>query len=103
MKTAVRPIQMRGDFTDEAEILKVLSHPARLKIVCNLIDQTCCVKDIWHCMELPQATVSQHLAALRARGIVVGKRDGNTITYEVVDPFVRDLVHWLRKKQLKEK
>jgi ArsR family transcriptional regulator len=82
----------------QAELLRVLSHPVRLQIVAGLMAESCCVKDIWECLGLPQATVSQHLSALRARGIVSGKRDGTSITYEVVDPFVRNFVEWLRKQ-----
>lgn len=88
-----------ANFESEAELLRVLSHPVRLQIVAGLVEQTCCVKDMWKCLNLSQASVSQHLAALRARGIIAGRRDGNSITYEVVDPFVRDLVKWLRKQQ----
>lgn len=89
-------------FDTEAELLRVLSHPVRLRIVANLMNSSCCVKDIWGCLGLPQATVSQHLSALRARGIVAGRRDGNTITYEVVDPFVRNFVTWLQAQPKKE-
>ena len=46
-------------FDREAEILKVLGHPVRLKIVAGLMSQSCNVKKIWECLELPQATVSQ--------------------------------------------
>lgn len=89
-------------FEGEAELLRVLGHPVRLRIVANLVSESCCVKDIWGCMGLPQATVSQHLSALRARGVVAGRREGNTITYEVVDPFVRDFVKWLEAQPKKE-
>lgn len=87
-------------FETQAELLRVLSHPVRLQIVVGLMEETCCVKDIWGCLGLPQATVSQHLSALRAKGIVSGKRDGNSITYTVVDPFVKEFVVWLRKQPL---
>ena len=100
----LRPLGLRlawrqtGDgahFEALAGRLKIISHPVRLQIVTGLLDASCCVKDIWGCLGLPQATVSQHLAALRAHGIVRGRREGNSITYEVVDPFVKELVHFL--------
>ena len=84
----------------QAELLRVLSHPVRLQIVVGLMEEVSCVKDIWECLGLPQATVSQHLSALRAKGIVSGKRDGNSITYAVVDPFVKEFVVWLRKQSV---
>ncbi len=83
-----------------AELLKVLGHPIRLQIVLNLIESSSCVKDIWGCLGLPQASVSQHLSALRAHGIVRGNREGTTVTYEVVDPVVRNLIRHLRKEKV---
>lgn len=98
MKEAVWKGISPNAFENQAELLRVLSHPVRLQIVMGLMEEICCVKDIWECLSLPQATVSQHLSALRAKGIVSGKRDGNSITYTVVDPFVKEFVIWLRKQ-----
>jgi ArsR family transcriptional regulator len=71
-------------FDREAEILKVLGHPVRLKIVAGLMSQSCNVKKIWECLGLPQATVSQHLALLKNKGIIDGRRDGVEVYYQVV-------------------
>ena len=76
----------------EAEILKVLGHPIRLKIVAGLISQVCNVKKIWECLELPQATVSQHLALLKNKGIIEGERDGVEVYYRVVSTQARQIV-----------
>ena len=84
-----------NDFVHESELLRLLGHPVRLKIVAGLAASACCVKDIWGCLDLPQATVSQHLSVLRAHGIIEGTREGTMVTYHVVDPFVRDFVAWL--------
>lgn len=79
----------------EAEILKVLGHPVRLKIVAGLMSQSCNVKKIWECLELPQATVSQHLALLKNKGIIDGKRDGVEVFYQVTSPEARTIVQSL--------
>lgn len=79
-------------FTEEAEILKVLGHPIRLKIVAGLCTNECNVKHIWECLHLPQATVSQHLALLKNKGIIEGKRDGVEVHYSVVHPLARRIV-----------
>ena len=76
----------------EAEILKVLGHPIRLKIVAGLMSQSCNVKKIWECLELPQATVSQHLALLKNKGIIEGRRDGVEVYYHVVSEQSRNIV-----------
>jgi len=79
-------------FEREAEILKVLGHPIRLKIVAGLMSQTCNVKKIWECLELPQATVSQHLALLKNKGIIEGRREGVEVFYHVVSKEARCIV-----------
>ncbi|TLM62989.1 MAG: winged helix-turn-helix transcriptional regulator [Deltaproteobacteria bacterium] len=80
------------DFSREAEILKVLGHPIRLKIVAGLMSQSCNVKKIWECLNLPQATVSQHLALLKNKGIIDGRRDGVEVYYQVVSDQAREIV-----------
>jgi ArsR family transcriptional regulator len=79
-------------FTTEAEILKVLGHPIRLKIVAGLCNKECNVKHIWECLELPQATVSQHLALLKHKGIIEGKRDGVEVHYSVINPLAKKII-----------
>ena len=82
-------------YSKEAEMLKVLGHPIRLKIVAGLCTQECNVKHIWECLGLPQATVSQHLALLKNKGIIEGTREGVEVLYAVVCPFVRRLIEIL--------
>lgn len=79
-------------FANEAEILKVLGHPIRLKIVAGLCTNECNVKHIWECLELPQATVSQHLSLLKNKRIIEGKRDGVEVHYSVVHPLAKKLI-----------
>ncbi|MCL2761456.1 MAG: metalloregulator ArsR/SmtB family transcription factor [Desulfuromonadales bacterium] len=84
-------------FDDEAEILKTLGHPVRLKIVTNLISsKKQNVKYIGEYLGLPQATVSQHIALLKNKGIIEGNRKGVAIYYKVVNPFAKKLVKILK-------
>lgn len=82
-------------FVSEADVLKVLGHPVRLKIVTGLCSRECNVKHIWECLGLPQATVSQHLALLKSKGVIAGTRDGVEVHYSVVHPFAREIVRLL--------
>ncbi len=79
-------------FDTEADIFKVLGHPIRLKIVAGLCSKECNVKYIWECLGLPQATVSQHLALLKNKGIIEGKRDGVEVFYTVVHPLAKKII-----------
>jgi DNA-binding transcriptional ArsR family regulator len=86
---------IKRKFTTEAEILKVLGHPIRLKIVAGLCTHECNVKHIWECLGLPQATVSQHLALLKHKGIIEGKREGVEVHYSVISPLAKKLISML--------
>ncbi|NTV48642.1 MAG: winged helix-turn-helix transcriptional regulator [Geobacteraceae bacterium] len=83
------------NFSADAEVLKVLGHPIRLKIVAGLCTQECNVKHIWECLGLPQATVSQHLALLKNKGIIDGKRDGVEVHYSVINEFAKRIINSL--------
>jgi len=81
MKTV---IDMRS-YELKAEKLKVMAHPHRLCILKGLAENKCNVSKIQECMGIPQSTVSQHLAKLRAAGLIKGERTGQEICYKVVD------------------
>jgi ArsR family transcriptional regulator len=83
----------KKDFSREAEILKALGHPIRLKIVYGLLRVGGCnVKNMQECMGLHQATVSQHLIHLKSRGIIDSTRQGLQMVYRVVNPLVKCLI-----------
>ena len=81
-----------------ARMLKILGHPLRLKIVVGLVNQPKCVRDIWGCLDLPQAVVSQHLAMMKAGGIIEGTRHGVEMHYTVIDPLVMVIIDFLQQK-----
>ncbi len=83
------------DYSSEAEIIKVLGHPIRLKIMACICSEQCNVKHLWECFGLPQATVSQHLAFLKYAGIISGKRVGKEVHYSVVHPLAIKIMEML--------
>ncbi|MGQ9779039.1 MAG: ArsR/SmtB family transcription factor [Bacillota bacterium] len=83
---SVKPEELKNT----AEILKALAHPVRLCLVVGLARcGGCAVREIQECLALPQATVSQHLAKLRAAGLVAARRKGKEVHYEVSSPLAR--------------
>ncbi len=92
------PFEKDQEFDRESEILKVLGHPIRLKIVAGLMSQSCNVKKIWECLGLPQATVSQHLALLKNKNIISGRREGVEVFYQVTSNEARRIVGALFEK-----
>lgn len=76
-----------------AEIFKALGHPARLCIVCRLmLLEKCNVSKMQACLELPQSTVSQHLAVLKSKNIIKGERKGVEVIYSISDENVKTLI-----------
>lgn len=75
-----------------AEVLKVMAHPIRLKIIKNLIDNgPCNVGSIQEKFNIPQPTVSSHLGKLKRAGILNSDRNGTEIFYKVDNKFILSL------------
>lgn len=77
------------DIMKYSEIFKALSHPTRLTIACNLMKKSeCNVSKMSECLNIPQPTVSQHLAILKNAKVITGYRNGNQICYKLENPEV---------------
>ena len=69
----------------QASVLRTLSSPTRLRLIHLLASGPCEVHELVDALGLSQAATSQHLAALRAAGIVEATRDGRAVEYRLVD------------------
>ncbi|MCC6777540.1 MAG: helix-turn-helix transcriptional regulator [Hyphomicrobiales bacterium] len=78
-----------------SDLLKALSHEARLMILCLLVDGEKSVSDIEQALQLRQPAVSQQLARLRADALVEARRDGKNIYYSLARSEVRDIIQAL--------
>ncbi|MCL2705226.1 MAG: metalloregulator ArsR/SmtB family transcription factor [Spirochaetaceae bacterium] len=79
-----------------AKKLKVCGHPVRLKILSVIKDGTVCVKELWEYLEQPQPVISQHLAVLKESGIVSSKIEANKRIYTIVDPFIVEIIPFIK-------
>jgi DNA-binding transcriptional ArsR family regulator len=70
----------------QAEICKVLGNAKRLELLHLLHDGERAVADLQQATELPQTTVSQHLARLRTVGVVRTRNQGTNVFYALTDP-----------------
>ncbi|ORJ59336.1 ArsR/SmtB family transcription factor [Geothermobacter hydrogeniphilus] len=68
--------------TDE---IKALGDETRLRILNLLRDAELCVCDLFAVLNLPQSTVSRHLAILRRGGWVIDQRRGSWMFYRLAD------------------
>ena len=66
-----------------AQIFKSLADETRLRILLLLGDDELCVCDLMAVLQLPQSTVSRHLAYLRNAGFVDARRQGIWMYYRL--------------------
>jgi ArsR family transcriptional regulator len=81
----------------KAELFKALGHPIRIRILELLRSGERPVSELQSLLEIESSAVSQQLALLRARDIVVGRKQGSSVYYSVVDPLIFDLLDVARK------
>ena len=74
--------------TIQASMLRTLASVHRLRIIHALGRGPCEVNELEAELGLPQATVSQHLSALRGVALVTATRDGRTVRYALTDPEI---------------
>lgn len=83
--------------TGKIELLKVIAHPVRMKMLEELMHGVKCVSDLEEYLEVSQPNVSQHLSLLRRHGIIDYYVDGRLKCYFLVDPMIPDLITVLRR------
>ena len=75
-----------------ADLLGVISHPDRLKILLELRSEPRDVASLTAACSLSQSRTSQHLGLLKAHHLVQSKRDGRRVYYTLTQP---ELAQWL--------
>ena len=78
--------------TFKAEFFKALAHPIRIRIVDSLRGGEKGVNELSEMLQIEQTNVSQQLAVLRVRNIVVGRKCGSSVFYSVSDPALFKLL-----------
>lgn len=69
-----------------AQMMKALAHPARIAILQHLVKKQACIcGDLVEELGLAQATISQHLKALKNAGLIQGSIEGTSVCY-CIDP-----------------
>ena len=89
----------------KADIFQALAHPTRIAIIELLEDGELSAGDLMEKLGMEQANISQHLAVLRAKQLVVNRKAGNQVFYSVRDPIINKVLALMRRyfqKHLKE-
>jgi DNA-binding transcriptional ArsR family regulator len=72
----------------QTQVLKILANPLRLEIIHHLADHPWEVRHLADQMRIAQPNLSQHLALMRAAGVVDGERVGREVRYRLTDPDI---------------
>jgi len=85
------------NFEIAAKSLKVLSHPARLRILCALRSGEQTVQNLEYFTGIKQTTLSQHLSLLKNCGVLVSRREATFSFYRISNKKIIelfDLIKW---------
>src|ERR1039457_4169306 len=89
----------------KADIFQALAHPTRIAIIELLAGGELSEGELMEKLGMEQANISQHLAVLRAKQLVVNRKEGNQVFYAVRDPIIIKVLALMRRyfqKHLKE-
>jgi DNA-binding transcriptional ArsR family regulator len=79
----------------ENRIFQALADPSRRAILESLTRGEAAVKDLTARFDISQPAVSQHLATLKAAGLVNARRDGRRVYYQVRPSGMKPLLDWI--------
>lgn len=87
--------QMQAHAEQAAQLLKSLAHPARLRVLCQLVEGEASVTELQAQVGLSMSALSQHLALMREAALVSTRREGQTIFYALADSPALGVMHAL--------
>lgn len=89
-KPDVRKMQQAAE--EASALMKILGHSGRLMILCYLADGERSVGELSELLNMPQSSLSQHLARMRAMNIVATRRASQTVFYRLQGENVRRVI-----------
>lgn len=90
--------ELKQNAIQVADMLKKLSNPYRLMILCCISEHELTVGELNEQIDLSQSALSQHLAKLRESNIVSTRRESQTIYYRVANEQIKELLVILQEK-----
>jgi DNA-binding transcriptional ArsR family regulator len=83
---------MHSSAADVSDLLKLLGHPDRLMVLCQLKFGEQSVGELSRNLDIKQSPLSQHLARMRHEGVVTCRRDAQTMYYSIADDKVASVI-----------
>ena len=80
-----------------AGICHTLANPKRLEVIDTLRKREMTVTDLAVALEISQSNLSQHLALMRERGILITRREGLKVYYRLSNPKILHACELMRE------
>lgn len=97
MKQNIEMLSMLENAEKAAAFLKQLANPARLLVLCHLVNGPLCVSELEKITGLSQSALSQHLAKLRRDNFVKTQKEGQHVYYQLAEPNVQVILTALQQ------
>lgn len=81
----------------KAELFKAMGHPIRLRILELLETGEKTVSELQAALGVEASSVSQQLSLMRARQLVIARKNGTSVFYTVHDPLIFELLSIARQ------
>ena len=91
----IDPEKLEKNAENAARLLKSMSHPSRLMVLCHLMKGECPVSVLNQAVPLSQSALSQHLAGLRKAGLVDTRRESQVIYYRLKSQAISGVIEAL--------
>ncbi|GAA5646809.1 MULTISPECIES: ArsR/SmtB family transcription factor [Vibrio] len=84
--------QMKSNVEEVAELLKIMAHPERLMVLCQLTQGEVGAGQLQKNSSLSQSAFSQHLTVLRKHQMIQARKESQQVFYSLADPRISHLI-----------
>ena len=93
---------MHEIFDLQADVCKVFSNPKRLEIINHLKEKELSAGELLEKTGLSKANLSQHMGVLKAKGVILSRREGVTVYYRISNPKIIEACVLMREVILEQ-
>lgn len=80
-----------------SQVLKSLSHPVRLKVLCSVLEGERTVTELIEFCEIQQSGMSQFLQRMKNEGLLESRKEGTRVYYGLADPKIKKLLKSIKE------
>ncbi|CZF83110.1 MULTISPECIES: ArsR/SmtB family transcription factor [Grimontia] len=85
--------ELQQQANEAAKVLRILAHPERLMVLCQLREGEKNVSSLLENSALSQSAFSQHLTVLRQAGLVETRKESQSVFYRIAGGKVENLIN----------